>query len=318
MSDLGVVDPLHVPAPAADLVARVRAWPAVAQAFVALTILDAVARTIGLIEPAVGGDALGLFTSYVPRDAWILLPAIVLLRRPSAPADTPWVYRGALFIAIVTLLARPTAWIIGNALPAESVDPHVLLGDAEVLLTGAALVVLGIGVSRLNPSLPLVATAGLANLAAAAVAAAYLLELLASFASNNRVDVFASSLPWWAYAAPVASGFAVAWWLRAVVRGFDDPTRSERATRTATAGALLWALGLFVNAVLGTLARTLGFFVPAEIEIAFGTLQAVGPLLIVVAFGLGLADPLRPLAGEWAAALRADPRADAAAETSPR
>lgn len=292
-------------------VAGFRRLPLIARTFIVLTVLDAVARTLGLIEPSVGGDEIALFASFSPRDAWILLPAIVLIRRPTAPADTPWVYRGALVVAIVTLLARPTAVMLGNLLPADDIQAHVALVVVESVLTGVAFLIIGFGLERLNPRPPQPAVAGLANLAAFGVLGAFLVGFVASLLTDLRLDIIFSP-PWWSYAGGIFHGACVAYFVRAAGRSLGDPTRSETATRTATSGALLWALGLFGEGVVaGSYVITHALSLSADLALAFELLQAVGPLLIVVGIGLGLADPLRPLANEWASALRADPRADA-------
>lgn len=285
--------------------------PPMAQIFIVLTIGDAVARTFGLIEPSVGGDEIGLFSSFSPRDAWILLPAIVLIRRPTAAADTPWVHRGAIVIAIVTLLARPTAVLLGNLLPADDIESHVALVVVESVLTGVAFLIIGFGLGRLNPPSPQPALAGLANLAALGVLGAFLVGFVASLLTDLRLDIIFSP-PWWSYAGGIFHGGCVAYLVRAVVRGLGDPSRGETATRVAASGALLWALGLFGEGlVAGSYVITHALSLSADLALAFELLQAVGPLLIVIGMGLGLADPLRPMAGDWAAALRADPRADA-------
>jgi len=291
-------------------VAGFRRLPAIAQAFIILTILDAVARTLGLIEPSVGGDEIGLFASFSPRDAWIVLPAIVLIRRPTAAAETPWVYRGALFVAIVTMLARPTAVLLGNLLPADDIESHVALVVVESVLMGVAFLVIGCGLERLNPKAPPPAIAGLANLAAFGVLGAFVVGFIASLLTDLRLDIIFSP-PWWSYAGGIFHGACVAYLVRAATRSLGDRTRWETATRTAASGALLWALGLFGEGVVaGSYVITHALSLSADLALAFELLQAVGPLLIVVGFGLGLADPLRPMADDWSTALRADPRAD--------
>jgi hypothetical protein len=310
VSDLGVVDPIRVPAPIADGISRQRRLPMVAQVFVGLTVLDALARTIGLIEPAVGGNLVGLFSSYVPRDAWILLPALVLVRRPSAQTDTPWVVRGSIVIALVTLLTRPTLAIVGDLLPVGAVEPYVALAVVESVLRGIEYAVLGIGLATVNPRPPRPVSAGLGNLAAIGVIVAFIALLVGSLATNSRVDPLGTALPVWSYIAPFLGGLGIAYLVRAVCRGLDDPNRSERATRIATSGALIWTLGLVAEATLGAVAILAHVFFPSDVFTAFGLLEAaIGPLLLVVAFGLGLADPLRPTARAWDAAAVAPPGA---------
>jgi hypothetical protein len=306
VTDLGVVDPIRAPAPIADGISRLRRLPIVAQVFVGLTVLDALARTIGLVEPVVGGGPIGLLTSYVPRDAWILLPALILARRPSARTDTPWVVRGSIVVALVTLLTRPTLAMVADLLPANAVDPWVDLGVVESVARGIAYAALGIGLATINPRPPRPVSAGLGNLAAIGVIAAFVAFLIGSLASNSQVDPLGTPLPVWSYIAPFLGGLGIAYLVRAVCRGLDDPNRSERATRIATSGALIWTLGLVAEATLGVIAILVHVFFPSDMFTAFELLEAaIGPLLLVIAFGLGFADPLRPMANEWEAAARA-------------
>jgi hypothetical protein len=312
VSGPGDVDPLRVPAPIVGVVERFRTLPTVAQAFIALAVLDAVARTIGVIEPTVGGTLIGLIHSYVPRDAWIVLPALLLVRRPTAPADTPWVYRGALLVALATLLVEPTVSIVGSAIPAESIEPHVALSVIEPVLLSIGFLLVGRGLVALNPSAPRPEVAGLANLAATAILGSVVVEVVASVASTGTADV-AFTAPWWSYATAIGTSACIAYLLRSVTRGLGDPARSEAATRVAAAGAATWAIGRLIEGLaygVATLDHSLRLFGGESLS-AFAVvalLQIAGPLLVVVGLGLGLADPLRPMAGAWAAALRADPR----------
>jgi hypothetical protein len=302
VSDLGVVDPIRVPAPVLDLAARFRGLPMVARLFIALTALDAAARTMGVIEPGVGGDLVGLFASYVPRDALILLPAVVLARRPTAATDTPWLLRASIFLALVELLTRPTLSIIGNLLPPDAVDPNVAFAIVESGLRGAAYAVLGIGLMTLNPKSPRPVSAGLGNLTGIGVLVAFVAFLVGSLAVNSRFDPLGDPLPVWSYVAPFFGGLGLAYLLRAVARGLDDPSRSERATRIATSGALIWTFGLLAEAIFGVIGIFVHVFLPADVTNGLGLLEAIGPLILVMAFVVGLGDPLRPMPKAWEAA----------------
>jgi hypothetical protein len=291
-------------------IARFRQLPPIAQAFIVLTALDIVARTIGLMDPPVSGDEIGLIASYFPRDAWIALPAIAVIRRASLQLDAPRLFQGALFIGLVTLLARPVAAFVGGFLPPDPVELHVALNVVESVLTGVAFLVLASGLEALNPKPPRASTAGLANLAAIGVLGAFLAGFVASLLTDIRLDIVYPP-PWWSYAGGLFHGACVALLSRGVVRGLDDPSRPELGTRTAGSGALLWAIGLFGEGLVASLyVVTHGSDVSASLTLGFELIQAVGPSLIVAGFALGLADPNRPLASEWADALRADPRAE--------
>ena len=273
----------------------------VARLFIGLTALDALARTIGIIEPGVGGDLVGLFASYVPRDALILLPALVLARRPTAATDAPWLTRGSIVLALVTLLTRPTLSIIGNLLPVESIDPHVALGVVEIGLRGAAYAGLGIGLMTLNPKSPRPVSAGLGNLIGIGVLVAFVGFLVGSLIVNTRVDALGTEVPLWSYVSPFFAGLGLAYLLRAVARGLDDPSRPERATRIGASGALIWMLALLAEALFGAIWIVAHVSLPDDVGVALGLLEAIGPLLIVIAFGVGLGDPLRPMPKAWEA-----------------
>src|SRR5262249_35637212 len=99
-------------------------------------------------------------------------------------------------------------------------------------------------------------------------------------------------------------GFAS--FVRAVLRGLEDPARSLPVTRLAAIGALLVAFLGFITSVLYAFAVA-GFPFVTDIVVAIGPpltafSDVVGMTLVVVAFGLGFADPLRPMLGEWEAA----------------
>jgi hypothetical protein len=305
MADAGVVDAIRMPAPAQAVLARFRALPSLAQVFIALALVDAIARTIGILEPQVvfDGDGIALFTSFVPRTAFILLPAAVVVRRPGAAGDTPWVVGGAVLVALVTLLARPTVVLLGNFVPVDDFGSQVFLSVVARLFEGTAFVVLAIGLTVLNPKHPKPVVAGLGNLAALAVLLGAGLVVLAIFVSDaTRIDVLDSRLPMSVSIAAAFAQLALAYLARAVVRGLDHPNRPEQATRLATAGVLMWALATLGNSVIYSIGTLAAVATPTWLGLALVLLEAVGGLLLVVAFAIGLADPLRPMAKAWEAA----------------
>src|SRR5262245_6464097 len=90
-SDSGVVDPLRVTGAAW---AR-HTWaglPQLSRSFVALAAIDVVVRALGLFDTRLGfavDNPLSWFSAFLPHDALILLPAILLARRPDALESTP-------------------------------------------------------------------------------------------------------------------------------------------------------------------------------------------------------------------------------------
>jgi hypothetical protein len=315
VSDLGVVDALRVPAPIEAAAARLRALPTVAQVFVALAILDAVARTIGLIEPAARLDdgLIGFLGSYLPRDAWILLPAILVLRRPTAADDTPRLFIGAVGIAAVTLVAQPALAILSGA----SAPDFALFAWVNVLrslVTAWSYVLLASGLGLLNPRDPRPTAAGLANLVFLGIALATVLQLVSSVALRDQfaADVLANFAN---LGAITVAQLALGLVLKVVVRGLADPSRAARATLSATAGAVLLALAIVLEgllALLGAFALGVGGLQSVEIGIsawsssALAIVDLAGYALLFAGVALGLADPLRPMATEWDAAATAN------------
>jgi len=313
VSDLGVIDPMRVPAPVAGIPARFRALPVLAQALIVIAVVDALVRTIGLLEPAARFDGpISAIGSYVPRDLWILLPAILLVRRPSVADDMPTLFRGALLIAIVTLVAQPTIVLLSDLTQAGEPDLSIFVGLDLVrdLALACAYVLLALGLATLNPRQPRPVVAGLGNLLGWAIVLALAAQLLAGIA----IDAFHGGDPTVnlvSLAGLTAAQVTLAFFLRAVARGLDDPSRAERATRIATAGAALITLDIVFEAGLSVLAAALQGNVAGQqtlIDIsqwsstAVGVVVLTGYVLLFAGFALGLADPLRPLAKDWEAA----------------
>jgi hypothetical protein len=312
VSDLGVVGPMRVPAPVAGIPARFRAFPMLAQAFIVIAIVDALVRTVGLIEPAARFNGpISAVGAYVPRDLWILLPAILLARRPTLAEDMPMLFRGTLAIALVTLVGQPALVLLTNT---ETFDSNLSLFAGLELVVGLAIawayVMLGLGLGRLNPRQPRPVVAGLGNLAGWAIVLGLGVQLLAGIA----LDAFSGTEPiidLASLAAQLLTQVALAFFLRAVIRGMDDPSRAERATRIAAAGAVLLAVDVVFEAALSVLTAALqGSFAGQQTLVDISqwssTVIAVvvlsGYVLLFVGFALGLADPLRPLAKDWEAA----------------
>ena len=309
MSGTSVVDPIWAQLEA--IANRFRTWSGIVQAFVGVTLLDIVGRALGVISPGLqlsGGSLVSWLNAFLPHDALILLPALIVIRRRDAETATPWIVRGAVVIALVELLLSPTLAIATNVLDlGQAIDVTRWLAFIFAGARAIGWLAIGVGLMRLNPPDPNGATAGLANLGFWLVAGAVLFDILTLIAtpSNLNSGTIGGSFNLQAILfAALQLGFGYA--VRATLRGLEDSSRSLPATRIAAVGALLSASMAFFSAVLTTFAVA-AFPFAIALQAAVGQQLAileevVGLTLVVVAFGLGFADPLRPMAKDWEAA----------------
>lgn len=297
---LGVVDPMRIPG-----LDRARAaWrrlPPLGQVFVVLAAIDVVVRAIGLFGTSLFvdlGNPLSVITGFVPHDALILLPAIVVWRRVDAVEATPLVMRGAILVALVELLNAPLRGLT-SGIP---IDPFLLptiVSIAAAFLMAAGWMTLGLGLRELNPAKPEQSTAGLANLVGGAIVLAAVVNLAGLFLlpQGDFVD------PRWNALLQLGSGMsivqmvALAYLARIVVLGNGDARRPSLARKTATSAAVLVAIGSIVSGVMDLLALVQNAFAQsiwtggAPVWLAIGLLTGpVAMTALVVAFGLGLAD----------------------------
>jgi hypothetical protein len=283
--DLGVVDPMRIPGGAA---AR-RAWdglPILARVFIVLAAVDVVVRALGLLDTNLGlllGVPLTWFTAFFPHDALILLPALVVIRRPDALDATPMVVRGAVLVALVEVLNAPLRGLFSGG----RLDPVLLpsvVSILGILLTAGGWWWMAQGLRWMNPVRPLETYAGLANLVGGGIAFAALANLAlvlfrpaadvgnATWTSLLQLDSALFAVP----------SLALAYLARVVVLGTGDPNRPIAATYLATASLTLYAIGSVLLLAVGE----------GAIWIVIGFVT--GPVAMtgfVVAFGLGLADP---------------------------
>ncbi len=305
MTDLGVVDPIRVPT---SVQTYVRGMPRIAQVFVALALVDLVGRALGVVEPGIGFSTeypTSFVSAFLPNFALILLPALVLIRRPDAETATPWILRGAVVVALVELLGSPTrAFVAGLD---NSGENTLLFWVAALGLVLFALgwVALGRGLSKLNPVAPAAPIAGLANLAALLVASTIILWLIQTVLSPTNVadPPGAAGALTINHAAGLVGILAWAYLLRSVLRGLDDPSRSLTVTRLAAVGALLSATMTFFIALLGVIyANNIQFALTVGNDLSiwvYFVSDSIGISLIVLAIALGFADPLRPMPKDW-------------------
>jgi hypothetical protein len=300
---LGVVDPMRIPGSGA--VARSwRRLPTLGRVFVALAIIDAVARILRLVEPSVDLDLsapLGLIAGFLPRTLWILLPAIIVARRTDAARTVPWILRGALTLALTTLVAAPLHDLVTEyRFVMEPEVPSIAISFATNLLIIGAWLMLAKGFLELRsrPAAPIAAV--LANLIAVGFVASVAIELVFALRSAARGELFGD---FW-FAMLVLNGItalglmATAAGLWAIVRGLDDPRRPGLATRFGVAAATLWAS----TSVLSSMSSA--WFLMTEPALTGGSGMRglelfnlislvpaiVAPTLLVAAFALGLAD----------------------------
>jgi hypothetical protein len=305
VSDAGVVGPIRAPEGYERLI---RSVPLLAWVFIALTILDVLGRWIGVISPGLNlafSSPAGLVTAFLPHDALILLPAVVVLRRRDAETATPLILWGAVIVALVELLWRPTESIVSDAFSSGSEGPIVIVTIVGAIATAVGWIVLGRGLSVLNTREPRDPIRGLANIAALMVAGSVAINLvwillrapnLAGLDSTGEILVIQSAV--------ALSALGWAYFTRAVLLGLEDPGRSVQVARLAGIGVLLSAVASLVAAVVTAVASA-NIQVAVDLETTLGipivVASALGVTLVVVAFGLGLADPLRPLPAAWEA-----------------
>ncbi len=283
--DPAVIDPMRIPGGAA---AR-RAWdglPILARAFIVLAFVDVVVRALGLLDTNLGlllGDPLTWFTAFFPHDALIVLPALLVLRRPNALDSTPLVVRGAVLIAFVELLDAPLRGLVSGA----RVDPVLLptiVSILGLLLTAGGWWWIAQGLRWMNPIKPAESYAGLANLVGGGIAFAALanLALVLVLPAADVGSATWTSLLQLNSALFAVPSLALAYLARVVVLGTGDPNRPTAAMYLATASLTLYAIGAVLLLAVGE----------GAIWIVIGFVT--GPVAMtgfVVAFGLGLADP---------------------------
>ncbi|HSL96977.1 MAG TPA: hypothetical protein VK831_00270 [Candidatus Deferrimicrobiaceae bacterium] len=297
--DLGLGEPLRLPD------GLVRAWrrsvgwfnaqPVLARLFIALSGLDLIARAVGVVGPPMVLDAAAPFaavTSILPHNLLILLPALIVIRRPGATEAAPNLVDGAIFVALVELLSHPSTALASTI---GGIGPWGAVAVGAVVLGMVGWVGIGRGLSALNLE-PSTSTAGWANVAAAGILAAVGFGVL-TYLIGPGIDVGdpeINGLLTLNTLAHIVAPVALAYAGRAVVRGLDDTKRPEIALR-------LGASAVFLAAGLGLLVGLIVLLAVADVSVAqsitdvdgWGVLYwlATGGAvsLLIVAFGLGLA-----------------------------
>jgi hypothetical protein len=286
---------------------RARRLPRTATLFIALAVGDIAIRGLLLwLESITSTDGYQPTGSpVVTADLLILLPALITVRRTSAAADTPLIHWGGVAIGLTAFLTGGIGRFLG--LPAEAffVTPQTQLLEALAWTVGLILVARGL--SKLNPSRPDAFAAGLANLVTGAIvvaAIARLLSFLISIEANIRVfSHFDWTGSFMSIGAVTMGQLAIAYLARKVIRGFEDPSRPETATRLGTIAAVLYGVtALTSNMLNGVETVVASIRLPEDAFVILAYMTDIALVLLVASFALGLADPLRPLPKEWDAA----------------
>ena len=283
--DLGVVDPLRIPGGS-----RARGlWaglPELSRVFVALTVLDVLVRALGLLGTGLTfslGYPLSWFGAFFPHDAMILLPALILARWPDALETIPMVVRGAVLIALVTLLNGPLRGLVsGN--PVDPIVAPTVVSILGILLMAGGWWSIAQGARVLNPVRPAESFAGLANLVGGAIAFAAVANLAIALL-GPAPDI---GEPTWTSLLQLNSAMfavqslALAYLARVVVLGTGDPARPREAMYLATGSLVLLAVGALLLLV------PMQGAVPLVLYLITGSVAMTG---FVVALGIGVTDP---------------------------
>jgi hypothetical protein len=305
-NDLGVVDPIQMPAPLGRAGAWMRSiWnrlPVLGRFFVLLAVADVIGRGLGLAGTSLSIELaapMTLLFAFVPHDLLILLPAVLLLRRPNAARDTPLVLGGAVVVALLEVLAEPIGNILGGLGDGPTIG--IAASIATSFIDAGGWLAIAVGLAALNPARPGQSIAGLANLVGGALAIAAVVGL-ASVLIGPRADIGEevwNTLLFLASAAAVIPALVWAFLARTVIRGTGDAGRPLIATYLATGAFILAGIGAAVTATVVFLGIVqVAFAVPTGIlgwATGFGWLGGASTtILVLLAFGLGLADTPGP------------------------
>ena len=305
MTDSGVVDPLRIPPWIREPAERWwRELPPLARVFVGLTLVDILGRSVGLLAPVVDWaylTPLGFVSTFLPHDLWILLPALLVVRRPDAAVATPWILRGAVIVAVTELATAPLEALLGFGSTSLATLPLLAAVAGSVALLVGWLV-LGRGLAALNPGEPTETAAMLANLCGGAVLLSAAIGL-ASTLVQPALDLGDPGLLQAMTLSSLAASLRLVGWaylLWVVVRGVGDRRRSPAALTTAASGAILASVLLLAADLASRLLAGLGI----DLSSGSGLGQvlmilewlgySIGPTLILVAFAIGLAEPPIP------------------------
>ena len=260
--------------------------PFLSRVFVGLAAVDLVVRTLGIfgtslfLEPSL---PLTWITAFLPHTALILLPAVIVARRPSATAALPLVVQGAIVVALVELLRDPLGNLASGIAVGEFVAP-VLVAMAGAIATAVGWTCIARGMRLFTPLVPPDQVAGLAGFVAGGLAIGAFVSAIGSIllGSPDLGDFGWDVLLRLNNAVVALSGLGLAYLAWVIVRGTVDPDRPALATRLATISLAGLAVGTILLWFGGQGPIWTGVFLITHTAAWTG---------LVVAFGLGLADP---------------------------
>lgn len=303
-SDLGVVDPIRLPRPIEQARAwLLRAWnglPNLGRLFVALTAADIVGRTLGL-----GGTSLGvelsvpvtLVSAFVPHDLLILLPALLIARRHDAPSATPLLFKAAVVLSLVQLLAGPLANAAAAGAGEAGFIMATLISITATVMRSASWLAMGTSLADLAEGPPRPALAGLANAVFALLAASAVigLTLMLVVGPPDLGDDLWTTLALLSNALLTVEAIAFAYLARVVLRGATDSRRPPLATLVASAAMIVTAIVTGIGGVMALVAliqRAFDLSIgPLGGQVSLGWIETGLPLTaFLISFALGLGD----------------------------
>jgi len=269
--------------------------PLVGLLFIVLVAVDIAVRAAHLFGLELFLDLsypVGVATTFLPHDALIALPALVLARRPNLIREAPSAWLGVVTIATSELLLGPVWGIASNnAIDVIGTPP---LAPVLVSLAAAAgwfLLARGLGSSASRR--PALALAAFANVVAVVIALGALGNIGVFFASDGGFGFVGNLNAVTLMLTAITFGY-LAW---RIIRLAAEPLipRSARlvgltaAVLLAGNAALVYAGGIFSFGNL-PLPRAFGPFSQGAADVLQLLTDPVAGTLIVVAFALGLAD----------------------------
>jgi hypothetical protein len=295
IDDLGVVDPLRVP----PVVGRVvRRLPLVGWLFVALAIVH-----VALEVPGRDVSSPLTLVGLIGRALVVLLPAVVLWRRPDAFAVTPGIVIGAILVAAGALgpvLVRSLdAWLPASAEPElpPLVDlPHLVVGIVFVAARAVGWLSIAVWLAALRPDPAGPAAVLVARVVAAAAVVGTVVSLVALYLDVTPADAVAIE----AGSLALALLFAVAtivWAYVAWVLVRQAGLLPRAATILAAAAVVLLVLVELVE--VGTSLLLVATRSAEFQDLSIASLRATSygffaaMVALVAAFALGLGDPGR-------------------------
>jgi len=273
-------------------VARV---PLVGLLFIVLVAVDIAVRAAHLFGLELFLDLsypVGVATTFLPHDALIALPALVLARRPNLLREAPSAWLGVVTVALTEFTLLPT-WGLTSTGAIDVIDTPPLQAVVVSLVAAVGWFLLARGLERSTSRPPVLAVAAFANLVAVVIALGGVGNLGVFFASDGGFG-FAGNLN---AIALILTAVALGYFARRIIRLVLEPSIPRRARLVGLIAALLlagnavlqYAGGIFPFGNL-PIARAFGPFSQDAADFLQWLTDPIARTLIVVAFALGLAD----------------------------